>query len=116
MPTRDPAIARTPEPPYYAAIFTSRRTGEDEAGYADMAARLVELATRQPGFIDAESTRGPNGLGITVSYWESEEAIAAWHDVAIHRIAQQLGKERWYADYELRIALVTRAYGKPSED
>ncbi len=116
MPPRDPAIARTPAPPYFAAIFTSRRTASDDDAYADMAARMVELAARQPGFIDAESTRGPDGVGITISYWESEEAIVAWRNVAEHRLAQQLGREHWYADYEIRIAQVTRAYGLLAND
>src|SRR5687767_15917283 len=70
-------FARTPEPPYYAVIFTSTRTAVDE-GYGAMADRMVELASQQPGFLGVESTRGADGLGITVSYWASLEAIAAW--------------------------------------
>jgi len=33
-------IATTPEPPYYAVIFTSVRSATDE-GYADTAAKMV---------------------------------------------------------------------------
>ena len=39
--------------------------------------RMVELATGQPGFLGVESARGPDGIGITVSYWSSLEAIAS---------------------------------------
>jgi hypothetical protein len=67
-------FASTPEPPYYAVIFTSTRTSIDE-GYAGMADRMVELASQQPGFLGVESVRGADGLGITVSYWSSPEAI-----------------------------------------
>ncbi|HEX2060130.1 MAG TPA: antibiotic biosynthesis monooxygenase [Thermoanaerobaculia bacterium] len=102
------APARTPEPPYYAVIFTSTRTGDGE-GYDDMSAKMVELAARQPGFLGVESARGADGLGITVSYWESEEAIANWRKNAEHRIAQSHGRERWYAEFFTRVAKVERA-------
>jgi heme-degrading monooxygenase HmoA len=103
--------ARTPAPPYYAVIFTSLRTDGDQ-GYASMAERMVELAAEQPGFLGVESARGSDGLGITVSYWASEEAIAAWRAHAEHRVAQETGRRTWYADYEVRVARVERAYGR----
>lgn len=106
--------ARTPPPPYYAAIFTSRRTTVDD-GYEEMAGRMMELARQQPGFLGVESARGADGLGITVSYWASEADLAAWRRHAEHRIAQQQGRSRWYARYELRVARVERAHGGPGE-
>lgn len=105
------AFARTPRPPYYAVIFTSQRTDVDR-GYGQMAERMVELARGQAGFLGVESTRGPDGFGITVSYWTSEEAIAAWKAHAEHQIAQETGRTVWYSDYHLRVARVERAYGK----
>jgi len=104
-------LARLPEPPYYAVIFSSRRAASDPAGYAIAAGRMVELAKEQPGFLGIESARGEDGLGITVSYWTSEEAIRAWREQAEHRIAQQSGRRAWYAEFELRVARVERAYG-----
>ncbi len=101
-------IARTPEPPYYAVIFTSLRT-EGDNGYGQMADRMVELASRQPGFLGVETAR--EGLGITVSYWDSPEAIAAWKAVAAHQVAQRLGKEKWYSAFRLRVCKVERDYG-----
>jgi heme-degrading monooxygenase HmoA len=106
-------FAATPEPPYYAVIFTSTRTSVDE-GYQDVAARMVELAARQPGFLGVESTRGADGLGITVSYWASLEAIAAWKAQGEHRVAQSNGHRKWYEHFEARIARVERAYSGPS--
>jgi heme-degrading monooxygenase HmoA len=105
------AFAKTPRPPYYAVIFTSLRTaGENE--YGKTADRMVELAAQQPGFLGVESVRDIDGFGITVSYWDSTEAIAAWKAQAEHVIAQETGKRLWYERYELRIAKVERAYAK----
>jgi heme-degrading monooxygenase HmoA len=103
-------IARTPAPPYYAVVFTSRRTADDE-GYADMAREMEELAARQPGFLGTESVRAPEGVGITVSYWTSADAVRAWKTHAEHRVAQRLGREKWYAAYRIRVCRVERDYG-----
>lgn len=102
-------FARIPEPPYYVVVFTTRRTAGD-SGYARMAERMLELARRQPGFLGFESVRDADGFGISVSYWTSEEAIAAWAADAEHRGAQELGRQQWYAGYELRIGRVERGY------
>src|SRR5438876_12403631 len=106
-------IANTPEPPYYAVSFTSLRS-EGDRGYARMAERMLELAAQQPGFLGVETVHGADGLGITVSYWTSEEAIRNWKANAEHRLAQEAGIKTWYTDYRLRIAKVERAYGKGS--
>lgn len=105
-------FATLPEPPYYAVIFSSLRTA-GEAGYGDMAQRMVELAAKQPGFLGVESAREGSGFGITVSYWQDLEAIAAWRRHAEHRVAQERGRSDWYAHYELRVAKVERAHGGP---
>jgi heme-degrading monooxygenase HmoA len=99
-----------PTPPYYAVIFTSLRSGADPEGYAVTAERMVELAQQQPGYLGVESARGEDGLGITVSYWSSLEAIRAWREHAEHRLAQENGRNKWYARFSLRIARVERAW------
>ncbi len=100
-------IAPTPEPPYYAVIFTSLRTDGDQ-GYGAMADRMAELAAQQPGYLGAESAR--DGLGITVSYWRDLASIRAWKAHSEHLLAQQTGRSQWYADYRVRIARVERDY------
>lgn len=107
----DASFAKTPVPPYYAVIFSSRRTTIDN-DYEATAARMLELAALQDGYLGAESARGDDGFGITVSYWRDEAAISAWKRQAEHRIAQQIGRDDWYAHYEIRIARVERAYGR----
>jgi len=79
-------LARTPEPPYYAVIFTSLRTPGDN-GCAEMA----------------------DGVEITVSYWNSEESIQAWK-VNGHQVAQRLGHEKWYESFATRVCKVEREY------
>ena len=105
------------EPPYYAVIFNSLRTYGDD-GYGDMSARMVELASHQPGFLGVESARGEDGLGITVSYWESEEAIANWKRNAEHTVARNRGRADWYTEFTTRVARVERDYRfkRPSDE
>jgi heme-degrading monooxygenase HmoA len=101
-------IANTPTPPYYAVIFTSHRTEVDN-GYDKMAAKMVELASKQPGFLGVESARAT--IGITVSYWTDLKSIKKWKENSEHRQAQKLGREKWYTSFKTRISKVERDYG-----
>ncbi|WP_339201957.1 antibiotic biosynthesis monooxygenase [Paenibacillus sp. FSL P2-0322] len=103
------SIAKTPRPPYYAAIFTSERT-EGDGGYGVMGDKMVELAAQQPGFLGVESVRDHNGVGITVSYWESLDAIKNWKYNELHKVAQEKGKSEWYKTFGLRVSKVERDY------
>ncbi len=99
------------ERPYYAVIFSSRRTEDDAGGYAATAALMTELARQQPGFLGIESVRDADGFGITVSYWRDETAIRAWKTQIDHQLAQQKGRQMWYEQYDVRVAKVERSYG-----
>jgi len=101
-------IAKTPKPPYYAVIFTSHLSKDDQ-GYDDMAEKMVELASKQPGFIGIESARGE--VGITVSYWTDVDSIKKWKANVEHSEAQRLGHEKWYSSFKTRISKVERDYG-----
>jgi heme-degrading monooxygenase HmoA len=100
-------IAATPKPPYYVVIFTNTHTDITE-GYAEMAEKMFELASKQEGFLGMESAR--EEIGITLSYWKSLDAIKNWKQNQEHLVAQQLGKSKWYGRYTTRIALVERDY------
>ena len=101
-------LAKTPPPPYYAAIFTSLKT-EGNTGYAEMAQRMEELAKQQPGYLGIESAR--EELGITVSYWKDVESIRNWKMNLEHLQAQKTGREDWYSHYKVRVCLAERDYG-----
>ena len=83
MSTAPSPIARTPEPPHYAVIFTSKRTDGDR-GQDAMAQRMVELGATQDGFPGIESARGAKGLGLSVRSRRDEAAITAWKRDAEH--------------------------------
>jgi heme-degrading monooxygenase HmoA len=101
-------IAKTPQPPYYAVIFSSTRTNI-ENGYAEMAAEMEKLVKVQPGFLGFESAR--ENIGITISYWKDLESIKSWRENAAHAKARENGRLMWYENFKVRIAKVERDYG-----
>lgn len=101
-------IAKTPAPPYYAVIFSNEKK-EDLTGYADTAQRMLELAAKQPGYLGFESAG--EEFAVTISYWDSLEAIKNWKQNAEHLLVQQRGIKEWYKAYKTRICLVERDYG-----
>ncbi len=104
-------LTDTPEPPYYAVIFSSERRDDDRSAYDLMSSQMFDLAALQPGYLGVETIENEFGQAITVSYWESEEAIRNWHENSDHKMAQSLGREKWYSDFRIRVAKVERAYG-----
>ena len=98
-------IAKTPKPPYYAVIFTSKRTDGDN-GYGCIADKMVSEAEKTVGFLGVESLREENGFGMTVSYWSSLDSINEWRNHLGHIEAKIKGKETWYSEYKLRISKV----------
>lgn len=95
-------------PPYYAVIFTTLTT-DNLDGYEEAAQRMETLAKQQPGYLGIESAR--NEIGITVSYWESLEAIVKWKNNIEHTEVREKGRSTWYKKYQLRICKVEREYG-----
>lgn len=93
-------------------IFRARVRALDEA-YFRMAARMRELALTEFGCLAFHAvTEGEHEVAL--SYWPSEEAIRAWKAHPEHLLAQQAGRERWYADYSVQVATITREYRMPT--
>ena len=92
---------------YYAVIFSSRHS-HDIDGYAEMSDKMTKLAQQQAGYMGHDAVR--NEIGITVSYWESLEAIRAWKQQSDHLLAQQKGRNQWYSWYHVRVCEVLREY------
>jgi len=110
MSTTAPALAPAVGVGSYAVVFTSVRT-EGDRGYAQTSDQMVALAAEQPGYLGVESARGPDGVGITVSYWRDLESIRRWKAHGDHLAAQRAGRERWYRAYRVRVCRVEREYG-----
>lgn len=100
-------IVKTPEPAYYAVIFTSTRT-EGDKGYAEMAEKMENLAVQQDGFFGMEAAR--EEVGITISYWRDLASIKKWKANLEHVEAQKQGQTKWYTSYKVRIAKVESDY------
>ncbi|HEX4177055.1 MAG TPA: antibiotic biosynthesis monooxygenase [Rhizomicrobium sp.] len=94
-----------------AVIFMSKRSDADPQGYAAAADDMRREAERQPGYVGIWSARGEDGVGITVSYWASDEAARGWKANAAHAAIRDQGRAKWYDWYELVVAEVTRGYG-----
>ncbi|KIL26299.1 hypothetical protein B4133_2875 [Bacillus altitudinis] len=103
-------FTQTPAPPYYAVIFTSKRTNVEQKEYAAAAQRMEQLAKDLDGFLGIESVRDEHGVGITVSYWDSLAAIKEWKEHTAHQRVQKKGKSDWYESYTTRICKVEHDY------
>lgn len=95
--------------PGWAVILVSQRT-EGDNGYGETMQRMLALGSAHPGFISLESVRAPDGRGITVVFYESEEAAKAWGRNSEHRATQKVGRAQWYEHYAIYHARVERGH------
>ena len=103
------SIAKTPQKPYYAVIFTYKRTNVDN-GYEVMEKKTTEMVAKMKGFLGYESSKDESGFGVIISYWDSEESINTWRSNQVHRSAKEGGREQWYSEFATRICKVEDDY------
>lgn len=86
--------------------------------YLDIAAALRPELERIEGFVSVErfESLSTPGKVLSLSFFENEEAVAAWRNTMSHRRAQKAGREHVFADYRLRVAHVLRDYGMTKRD
>jgi len=100
------ALARAVSAQMHSGFGGMRR----DDGYGAAADAMEELAARQPGYLGFESARNPDGSGISLSYWDSLEAIREFKDVPAHSAFQARGRDTFYERYEVRVCSVERGY------
>ena len=87
----------------------------DEAEYGQRAGKLFEIVSAMPGFRSIRDYAAEDGERLSVIEFDSLESLAAWRDHPEHRIAQELGKQRYYAEYHLQICeLVRESHKQPT--
>ena len=71
---------------------------------------MFDLASKQPGYLGADSARDSSRQGITVTYWDSLDNIKRWKTHAEHLMVQKMGRDVFYEEYHVRVAKVEREY------
>jgi len=104
-------------PGQVVTVFRSRLRDEHRAEYATRAAEIAALAATMPGLVDVKEFAAPDGERVTLVTFADEAAQTAWREHAEHRIAQQQGRDRFYAEYSIQVCDTRRvsAFAAPAE-
>ena len=96
----------------YVVIFEVYPHVSQKNRYFELAAQLRKTLVQQPGFLQIERFQSliDEGKILSLSCWESEEAIAGWRNHAEHMVMQKEGKATVFDSYRLRVAQVVRDY------
>lgn len=97
-------------------VFRSRLSPDGQDDYHHLQPRMVELARSMPGFVSVKSFTADDGERVTIVEFDSEEHQRAWAEHPEHREAQRRGRLEFYADYDLKVATVTRHSRFPHPD
>ena len=84
-------------------VFRSKLRSEHESEYGAVAERMLELARQAPGFVAFKSFVAEDGERVSLVDFESGDAARKWGDHAEHRDAQQLGRERFFSEYTIKV-------------
>jgi len=88
--------------------------GVDEQEYGQRVGKLFEIVAALPGFRGIRSYESEDGERLSLIEFDSHESLAAWREHAEHRVAQELGKQKYYAEYHLQICeLVRESHKEP---
>jgi len=86
----------------FLVVFRNRKhAGIDQAAYDEEAARMEELASRQPGYISFKSFAAEDGEVVAISEWADEASARAWGRHGEHSAAQARGRDEFYQSYTL---------------
>lgn len=92
-------------------IFRSIRTNSHNELYESYSQKMEELVKTIPGYLSHYSHRDPvSRSGVTISYFESLEAIKTWREHPEHKEVQRLGRELFYSWYEIQVVKVDKQY------
>jgi len=97
-------------------LFRSKLTDSAATdGYPEMAEEMETLARGMPGFVDVKAFKADDGERLTIVWWKDEETLKGWREQVRHRMAQRLGREKWYEHYTIEVAQVVRhnAFERP---
>ena len=97
------------EPGQVVTVFRSRLRPDAAPGYDDEGDEVLELARRQPGFVDFKSFRAEDGEKVSIVTFADRASHDAWRHHARHVEAQRRGRDGWYAAYAVQVSVCTDA-------
>ena len=93
----------------YVIVFRSRlRPGVEEA-YGVRGGEIYGLAVDMPGLISAKDFVAEDGERVAIVEFDTAEHLRAWREHVEHKRAQQEGRDRWYASYQIQVCVVERS-------
>lgn len=92
-------------------VFRSRlRASVDATELEAVGTRMFEIASHMPGFVSYKDFAAEDGEFVSVVEFESLATLEAWREQAEHRVAQQRGREAFFAEYHIQVCETVRDY------
>lgn len=101
-----------------AVMFEVTPTTEGKDDYFKLGAALKEQLMKVPGFISVERFASVNTEGkfLSLSFWESEDAVRLWRNNLAHRQGQKKGHDALFDNYRISVGTIVREYTDKRRD
>jgi heme-degrading monooxygenase HmoA len=87
-------------------IFRSRLRPEALGEYEPHAARIEALARTMPGFVAFERFAAADGERVSIITFADQATHNAWRDHPEHRAVQKMGRDRFYATFDVSVTVL----------
>jgi len=106
------------QPGQVVTVFRSRLRPDNQAAYAEEAARIYALAAAMPGLVDVKGFTADDGERVTLVTFADEATHDAWRRQSDHVVAQGRGRNEFYSEYSLQVCSTVRVrtFGEPPEE
>jgi len=95
----------------YLVVFRSTRKLDDGVIYSEWSEKMEILVKTIDGYEKHFGFRDPDSReGVTISYFNSLDSISEWKNLADHKVAQDLGREKFYEEYSVQMCEILREY------
>jgi heme-degrading monooxygenase HmoA len=89
-------------------VFRSTLRPDAVEEYEAVSTRMVALARSMPGFVDYKTFTSDDGERVTIVTFASWDEHGAWRQHPEHRVAQRLGRERFYDTFDIQVCTGVR--------
>lgn len=98
-------------------VFRARvRADADLEELGTLGARMYELGSAMPGFVEYKDFASEDGETLTLVTFETEAQLLAWRNHPEHQAVQARAREEFFSEYAITVSEIHRAYHFTGEE
>ncbi|MFK2821444.1 antibiotic biosynthesis monooxygenase family protein [Malaciobacter sp. WC5094] len=77
--------------------------------FATLSEKMGKIVSKMPGFLGVKDFSAQDGEIVVIAEFDSLESVDEWKSHPQHQAVQKLGKEKFFADYQIQVCDLIRS-------